>query len=175
MDTIVRIFTAIGLALSLYALYVEYRASNDETYEAVCDISDQISCSKVFLSEYGKVFSYLGVVPKDSLLDQPNALYGCVYYVLFAFVHFFYRKTPVGQLILQFLTTVSLVLCAYLAYLLTYVLRDKCIVCFATYVCNFVLFLGVMLLPTPKDAIERDSKSQHTEVQGKKANKKKSS
>lgn len=172
MDTAVRIFTAIGLGLSIYALYVEHRASTDETYEAVCDISDQISCSKVFLSEYGKIFSYLGVVPKDSLLDLPNAFYGVIYYVLFGTVYSFSRKTAIGQLVLQLLTTFSLVLCAYLGYLLAYVLKDKCLVCFGTYICNFILFIGVLTLPSPRDTKNIEDSQSKGEGEKKKSKKK---
>lgn len=40
-----------GAGLSLYSYYVEMKLHEDESYEAMCDISEQISCSKVFTSE----------------------------------------------------------------------------------------------------------------------------
>lgn len=134
-------FLLLGFLLSIYALYVEYKALLDDSYEAFCDISAEISCSKVFLSEYGKVFSKLGIVPKDSLLDQPNALYGSIFYVIIGFFIFFFSENQVGKLIILGLSTLSMVLCAYLSYILTEILQDKCIICFSTYICNFAIFL----------------------------------
>lgn len=42
----------VGVALSAYAVYVGTKLEEDENYEAVCDISEYVSCSKVFKSEY---------------------------------------------------------------------------------------------------------------------------
>lgn len=42
----------IGTGLSLYSYYVESKLAEDSSYEAMCDISEQISCSKVFSSEW---------------------------------------------------------------------------------------------------------------------------
>lgn len=41
----------IGTGLSVYSYYVETMLAEDSSYEAMCDISEQISCSKVFTSE----------------------------------------------------------------------------------------------------------------------------
>lgn len=41
----------INVGLSLYSYYVETKLEEDEDYEAICDISEQMSCSKVFSSE----------------------------------------------------------------------------------------------------------------------------
>jgi len=41
----------IGLVLSYYAYVVETKKEQDESYEAMCDISEHISCTKVFISE----------------------------------------------------------------------------------------------------------------------------
>lgn len=41
----------VGLLLSLYALYVEIKAEANDNYEAMCDINEYISCSKVFTSK----------------------------------------------------------------------------------------------------------------------------
>lgn len=43
---------AIGVILSIYALYVEINAESNNNYEAMCDINEHISCSKVFTSKY---------------------------------------------------------------------------------------------------------------------------
>lgn len=41
----------IGLGLSIYAYIVELSAEMDKNYEAMCDISEHMSCTKAFTSE----------------------------------------------------------------------------------------------------------------------------
>lgn len=41
-----------ALAISSYALYVELAKEKDEHFEALCDISPQISCSTVLTSKW---------------------------------------------------------------------------------------------------------------------------
>lgn len=41
----------IGFTLSYYAYTVETAKEANKSYEALCDINDRISCSKVFMSE----------------------------------------------------------------------------------------------------------------------------
>lgn len=39
-----------GVAVSVYALRVELKKEDDEDYEALCDISEHASCSRVLSS-----------------------------------------------------------------------------------------------------------------------------
>ena len=54
-----------GLALSLYAYYVEVMmeasAATGSDYEALCDVSEKVSCTKVFNTSFAKGF---GIVDK---------------------------------------------------------------------------------------------------------------
>ncbi len=129
-----------GVFLSFYALYVEYKATLDSSYVAVCDISAKISCSKVFLSEHGKIFSFLGLIPKHSVLDQPNSLYGIAFYAFYGILYKFFSQSQVIRDFLLFLSVLALVLSAYLSYILTAVLHDICVVCYSTYLVNIILF-----------------------------------
>ncbi len=43
--------SGLGIALSLYALYVEIQKERNPKYVALCDISENMSCSKVLTSE----------------------------------------------------------------------------------------------------------------------------
>lgn len=45
------IVCSIGVALSAYAFYVETRAESEPTFKAMCDISQHMSCTKVFKSK----------------------------------------------------------------------------------------------------------------------------
>lgn len=47
--------SVVGLLLSVYALWVETRVGQlgeENAYNAMCDISERVSCSKVFHSRY---------------------------------------------------------------------------------------------------------------------------
>lgn len=130
----------IGLALSFYALHVEHNAEEDNEYVAACDISHRVSCSRVFLSEYGRIFSFLGIVPKQSFLDLPNAAYGVCFYVLMALLRVFVKRNVAIIDLILLLAVVSMSLSAYLSYILTFRLEDICVVCYSTYLCNLMLF-----------------------------------
>lgn len=43
--------SALGVIISIYAFHVESRAEQDSNYEAMCDISERVSCTKVFSSK----------------------------------------------------------------------------------------------------------------------------
>lgn len=85
-------------------MYVEHAAevarANNESYSALCDISDSVACSTVFLSPYGtltalapltlgpvgyaplppfpagRALAYFGVVKQGSAYDIPNGVMG---------------------------------------------------------------------------------------------------
>ena len=120
---------------------MKIRNQVDSNYIAACDLSPKISCSNVFSSPYGNLFSSIGLVPLNSLFDQPNMIYGAVFYIVTLLTpdnHFF-------GLALLTLSTLSMCISAYLSYLMAYALKATCIVCIATYVCNFAIFLTYCL------------------------------
>lgn len=41
----------VGFVLSYYAYYVELAKEEDDSYEAVCDINEHVSCTKAFSSK----------------------------------------------------------------------------------------------------------------------------
>lgn len=41
----------VGLILAGYALFVEHKKAQDDSYTAMCDIDEHMSCSKVFTSK----------------------------------------------------------------------------------------------------------------------------
>lgn len=46
------LFSVLGISVSLYALYIEVRKSKDKNYKAACDLSENMSCSRVLTSKY---------------------------------------------------------------------------------------------------------------------------
>jgi|LauGreSuBDMM15SN_2_FD.fasta_scaffold26770_2 vitamin-K-epoxide reductase (warfarin-sensitive) len=134
------VFSIAGMALSLYALHVEHESSQDSSFRSLCDFSPEVSCSKVFQSEYGKIWSKLGLIPKDSVLDQPNALYGFVFYCIIATTTFF-KKNAIASHVALFFGAASVLLSAYLGYILAFVMKHFCALCVSTYVCNGGIFI----------------------------------
>lgn len=91
-------------------------------------------CSKVFTLPQGKLLSYFGIVPKDHILDVPNALLGALFYLqqlLFGCIPIF--------------VTLSMCTSIYLAYQLTFVLGDLCVLCWSTHIINTIVFVKVVV------------------------------
>ncbi|XP_070169960.1 vitamin K epoxide reductase complex subunit 1-like protein 1 isoform X1 [Polyergus mexicanus] len=123
----------IGLGLSYYAYVVETKKEQDDSYEAMCDISEHISCTKVFITEYGKGF---GLLPKNSVFNIPNPLYGLAFYTLVAVLSTINNYSCSAAVVA--LGILSNILSIYLAYIL-YILNNICIVCFGSYTVNAMI------------------------------------
>lgn len=41
----------IGTGLSVYSYYIANKIEEDESYEALCDINEHVSCSQLYQSE----------------------------------------------------------------------------------------------------------------------------
>ena len=138
-SNLVFLLALIGLSISIYAVYIENASSLDNAYHASCDINEVISCSKALLSQQAHIFRYLGIIPKDSLLDFPNAVYGIVFYVFVLIISRFMDKLVILMDILLFVSTCSMTLSAYLAYILVQ-MSTICVVCLTTHACNSAIF-----------------------------------
>eukprot|EP00953_Heterococcus_sp_UTEX-ZZ885_P016511 9282-Heterococcus_DN1.PRE.2 len=111
-----QLISLVGLALSGYAMYVEYQSEQNPSYKAMCDLNSRVSCSKVsyeklivlvslkdallqasmttltsalsskqylvFLSDWGRLFSRIGILPAGHPLDLPNAAFGLIYFTI---------------------------------------------------------------------------------------------
>ena len=135
-NPLLRIFPVLGILVSLYALWVEHRKALDDTYEALCDLSEGASCTKVLMSSYGHIFSHFGFVPNGSALDVPNPVLGLCFYSLVLLWPRNYSRLPVLVASLG-----SVLFSAYLGYILYAVLKDFCLVCVSSYIINFVILV----------------------------------
>lgn len=108
----------VGLVLSLYALWVEHRARHGE--KVLCDFHELISCTKAFLSPYGRIFGL------------HNAWFGVGLYIII--ITFHTRPDIVWPLAL-----VASVLSLYLAFVSYVTMRNFCLVCTAIYLVNFAI------------------------------------
>lgn len=131
---------ALGIALSVYAYHVETSRENDAAYRALCDINPSISCSKVFTSRWGRGFGLVeNLLGAQSLLNQPNSVFGVVFYALQIVLGFVGLVAAAVTLLATSLVSIAGSL--YLAYILFYILEDFCVICITTYVLNFILLL----------------------------------
>uniref|UniRef100_T1J6K7 vitamin-K-epoxide reductase (warfarin-sensitive) n=1 Tax=Strigamia maritima TaxID=126957 RepID=T1J6K7_STRMM len=126
----------LGLSLSFYAYYVEVQKTRNKKYTAFCDISEHVSCSKVFNSKYGTGFGILDkILGKNSLFNQPNGIYGMLFYLIFPIIAYYDSLVILQIGIALFSNLMSI----YLAAILYFVLYDFCVVCISTYVINAII------------------------------------
>ena len=160
--TKLRTFAAIvGAILSAYAVYVEFKVASihahktatavemddvvpdgselpfvvkeeEPEFVALCDIkSIGASCSNVFSLPEGRMLSYFGIVPEHSIFDVPNAALGLIHYMyLLTLRPFLPPSLTYFMIVMAFASTV------FLAYQLTFVLFELCILCWTTHVIN---------------------------------------
>jgi len=117
------IIAIIGIFLSAYALYVEKKMRIDKKYNAVCDISKNISCSRAFRSKYGKLF---GV---------SNSLIGILFYFLVIVFYF------INLNFVLYISILAVVGSFYLAYISYVKMKNFCLVCTGIYLVNILLLL----------------------------------
>lgn len=121
----VLVIACIGLLLSLYGLFIERRLKVNQSYKPVCDISDKVSCTKTFLSPWGKI---TGV---------SNVYVGAIVYAIMIIV------AVMGNAQLAFVGACILVVGSlFLAYILLTKIRTFCLLCTAIYIVNVALFLA---------------------------------
>lgn len=134
------IASLLGTLISCYGFYVEYRVESNHDYKAMCDISEAVSCSKVFSTEYGKGFGVVGkVLGKDSALNVPNGVFGLIFYTTLLVTSF--SKCGKVAEVQKWMAIVSNLLSVYLAYLLYFVIQNLCVVCVSLYVVNAFLLV----------------------------------
>ena len=128
--------TAIGLSLSSYLVLEHYEACHNPG-QAICDINEVISCSKVSLSDYA-VFA-----------GMPVAVWGVLGYLVMAGVGFwgwFGRGPRAAAAILMALTGFSALTSLALGIISKTLIGAVCLFCLGTYVVNALLLIPSIAL-----------------------------
>ncbi|MFA6458574.1 MAG: vitamin K epoxide reductase family protein [Patescibacteria group bacterium] len=120
----IQILAGLGLALSLYTLYLHWKLKRDAKYKAVCDLSDRMSCMKSIRSAEGKIFGI------------PNGVYGIGFYAAI-----FLATLPPLQAYLAPLAVLGVIFSLYFAYQLYFKVKTICVVCTAIYLVNLLLLV----------------------------------
>jgi len=121
---ILLILATIGLLISIYGITVERKLQQDAQYKAACDISDTISCTRLFLSPYGK------------MLGISNIWASAGYYVMI--IAAILLNQP--QLVML-ITASGLLVTIVFAYILYFKVKSLCLICTSLYVVNIALFV----------------------------------
>ncbi|XP_007894766.1 vitamin K epoxide reductase complex subunit 1-like protein 1 isoform X2 [Callorhinchus milii] len=89
---------------------------------------------------WGRGFGLVEIIfGTDSALNQPNSIYGLIFYTLQLLLGM--TVSAMAALILMTSSIVSVVGAMYLSYILYFVLKDFCIICIAMYILNIILLI----------------------------------
>ena len=122
---ITMLLAAAGWLLSLYALFIEKRLKQNSHYKPFCDISDNISCTKPIMSQYGKLFGI------------SNAFLGTGFYLLLFLVA--WRGFAQATFWLSVIACLGSLIFAYILYIKV---RTFCLICNALYLINIGLLIS---------------------------------
>ncbi|CAG5123354.1 unnamed protein product [Candidula unifasciata] len=129
-------FNVLGVLVCLYALHVEVSKEKDPSYKAMCDISEYMSCSRVLTSQYSQGFGVMHLFfGKNHMLNSRNCNIGLVVFIVHIIICIL-LPGPIASTIMYCSAFVCVMGSIYLAFILLFVLKDVCLVCFATYVIN---------------------------------------
>lgn len=116
------ILAVIGLAISVYGITVERNLQQNAQFKAVCDINDQISCTRPMLSSYNK------------LLGISNIWASALYYVAIIIL----TMLNLDQFT-AIVTYAGVAVSAVFAYILYFKIRSLCLICTSLYLVNIAL------------------------------------
>ena len=127
-------FVFVGFSASAVSTYVHARIFNDPTYVSFCDVNSTLSCTQVYLSQYGSI----GGVPVAYLGLVWFMFAGALILVARRATSMFRAHLPAY---LFLLSTLALAVVLYLAYTSFIVLGTICMLCVAVYVAVLGLFI----------------------------------
>ena len=126
MMTTVIIICVVGLVISVYGIFVERKIQQDALYKPACDISARISCSKTFLSPYGK------------MLGISNIWVSAIYYCCII------AAAMMGYMtIVMIVSAAGVLVSCYFAYILYFKVQSLCPICTSLYITNALLAIAV--------------------------------
>lgn len=128
-----------GIIVTSYAIYIERQKKG---HRAMCDVSENISCTRVLKSPYARMMGLIFNLKNDHVLNLPNTYFGILFYFAIIIYNFIY--IPYQELLLVTASFLSLCASFGLAYILYYKLQDFCIVCVTTYFINVAIFYYAM-------------------------------
>ena len=132
--------SAVGLLLSGYSLYIEYRISSDPKYTTICEVYSAFDCRKPLSSSWSHPLSHFGAVDPSSKLDASLSSIAITFYLVMLTYSLF--GPYFGKYYLTLASTGAAV-SIYLAYVAKVILNVTCPICIAIYTVNFLLLGSV--------------------------------
>jgi vitamin-K-epoxide reductase (warfarin-sensitive) len=120
--TAVIILATLGVIISLYGMFVEYKVRREMNYHAACDITNTISCTKSFVSPYSK------------LLGISNIIICMIFYcamLFFALLH-----NAAATMLLAWIGFAGALVYGYVLY---FKVKALCLICTSLYIINILL------------------------------------
>ncbi len=93
-----------------------------------CDLSSFTNCSDVLTSSHSHILTHFNFVKKGSLFDVSNSIFGLIFFIVLPFLNLKIQKVSV---------VLCVVFCLYLCWVMLFVLRKFCVVCFGCYLIVF--------------------------------------
>jgi vitamin-K-epoxide reductase (warfarin-sensitive) len=131
--------SALGLLLSFYAIHLEYQSTHNADFVAICDINQEISCTKALTSNYKNIFAALNLIPSDSIFNRLNCEYGVVFYLVIFIAYQLSKRFSIFKTVLLLITSVGMILSVILGYIMITILKTLCLICIGTYLANLLL------------------------------------
>ena len=127
-----------GVIVTLYAIYVEKTANSGK--KAMCDMSENASCSVVLTSPYARLMRMCFRLPRNSIFNQPNTYYGLLFYIAVILYGVYpFTLIPFREYMLMGASIMSMSVCVILAYILYFKLKNFCAVCVVSWIINMVI------------------------------------
>ncbi|XP_041979462.1 uncharacterized protein LOC121733311 [Aricia agestis] len=138
IDTSIVTACVFGILVSTYGFYVSMKLESNPSYRALCDLSENFSCSKVLTSRYSKGLVFLNT----EYLMVPNTVYGILVYCALILLSNFEQWAALKfQLLLAF---GSFATCFYLPICILCILKQFCVVSFTLYAIKMIIFALVL-------------------------------
>ena len=80
----INVLSGLGFLIAVYSYYVKWSYKrNPSGYRALCDLGENISCSRVITSKYGSGFGVVGrLFGEKSNLNVSNSILGALFYIV---------------------------------------------------------------------------------------------
>ena len=140
----IQLVALFGICTAFYAYNVESQL-DDPFYEPACSGVFGGNCGKVFKSEYSHILSAWGVLPKGHPLDLSLAVSGMLMYTGYLIAISVPGPWPFREQLFLGATVSGACFSCYLLYVIKFILKEFCIVCFTFHCCNFLLLLLAVL------------------------------
>ena len=142
----VQLLSTLGFLTACYAAYVDSRLDADPFYTPACNSAIfGGGCSSVFKSPYAHPLSHWGLVPKSSPLDLSLASAGLFLYTCYFIGISIPFRFPFREELFLAAAVAGACFGGYLLYIIKFVLKDFCIVCFTFHSCNFTMLILAVL------------------------------